>query len=727
MQSFPPEEAWLAIVPSLMGTFVCLGLVIASFFWGRRRSVDYLFAAICFMGALINADLSLINIIEDESTALIIDRLTYYIFVFGPAVYIHFIHVWLKIERRRWVVFGAYVFGVAFSFSIFSDQFIAGFHYYTFGRIAKGGILYQLFTLYCAITVIYILFQLYISMEQKNNEERNRIKYILSGLGLASLLLALNIIPTYGYDVYPLGSLSFIPAIILAIGVLKYDLLDMGTVLRKSITYTILTVALAFVYITIATIVNASMATISPLKESLLPPLLSALIMVAVFNPTKNFVQKTIAHVFFRRQVDYEVVLEEVSAKLASLVNLEELCRFITSWLMETLNVSQAILFLRQEECFEPMGAQAGMVRVNLSHPLFSTALVKGQPLHAYRVERLPVSEIEKKALRDFFTPLSVSLVVPVIHHAHLTAFFVLGEKRSGEVFLREEVRLLMTLAHQMGIAIENAKAFAEIKAWSETLEKKVEERTRELAQALKEKELAQKQMIRSEALAAIGELVAGTAHELNNPLSSAMSLLQSSVEEIREKGPDVGIREMVDDLEFARKELKRAADIVKSLLDVSRQTHHYLEDVDLNHVIADALRVLHNMIKKMDVQINTDLAPDLPRFKGNFAQLGQVFINIIKNAIQALPDGKGEIFLSTYREGNCIIATCADTGCGIPDELKEQVFKPFFTTKTVGEGTGLGLYICHELVRRHNGSITIKDRPGGGTIVRLEFPLGRE
>lgn len=728
MQSFPPEEAWLAIVPSLVGFFVCGGLFIVTLRWGRKRAVDYLFAAICFMGAIINADLSVINLLPDEKIALQVDRLTYVLFVFGPAVYIHFVHAFLEIKGRRWLELTAYFLGGAFLVLTFSGQFITGFHYYTFGRIAKGGIWYRLFTAFCAVTVIYLLTQLCLSMKGRNNVERNRIKYVISGLGLASVLLTLNIVPTYGYDVYPVGSFSFLPAIILAFGVLKYDLLDIGAVVRKGFTYSVLTVSLAVIYIGIAAMINLIIFTVPSLKKSLLPPLLSALLMVVVFDPVKLMVQNLINRIFYRSHVDYEAAIEQASAKLTTLQSEGEICHFITAWMEEVLQVEKAQIYIRQDDSYRAFSFNGGISSVPLGHPLLAFFRAERSPLHAYQVERLTLEDEKKTIIREFFTSTSAFLSVPVLSHDELVAFFLLGEKKSGEVFLREEMGLLLTLAHQTAIALENARAFSELKAWNERLEQKVAERTRELSQALREKELAQKQMIRSESLAAIGELVAGTAHELNNPISSAMSLLQTSLEEIETYEKDEKLKELMDDLEFARKELKRAADIVRSLLDVSRQTTHYLEEVNLTHVIEDALRVLHNIIKKMDVQIHRDFSPNLPKIMGNFAELGQIFINIIKNALQALPEGKGELFLSVHgeRESDYITVECADTGCGIPDELKESVFKPFFTTKEVGKGTGLGLYISHELTRRHNGNIDILDRPGGGTIVRVKLPVRR-
>jgi len=245
--------------------------------------------------------------------------------------------------------------------------------------------------------------------------------------------------------------------------------------------------------------------------------------------------------------------------------------------------------------------------------------------------------------------------------------------------------------------------------------------------EALAEKERTQQRRIQTESIAAIGQLVAGIAHELNNPLASTSSLIQTNIEILNEKKVKAdGDNEFLKDLEFSLKELKRAENIVKSVLGLSRQTQTYVEDVDINANIEDVLRVLHNQYKDSGVIVEKDFDENLPRINGNFANLGQVFMNIIKNAIQALPDAKGTIFLKTSykRDTNTVTIECQDTGTGIPDDIVKDIFKPFFTTKVVGSGSGLGLYISHEIIKRHGGLISVSTKPGLGATFTIDLPV---
>jgi len=214
-------------------------------------------------------------------------------------------------------------------------------------------------------------------------------------------------------------------------------------------------------------------------------------------------------------------------------------------------------------------------------------------------------------------------------------------------------------------------------------------------------------------------------AHELNNPLASAYSLIQSSLEKLN---TGEVTEEVLDDIKFSLREMKRMGDIIKSLLDLSRKTEDYVEPVVVNTVIEDALRILYNQYKHMRVEIEKEYGLNMPAVEGNFAHLGQVFVNVLKNALQALPNGTGKITIRTRydRERDRVTVEISDNGKGIPEKHQKDIFKPFFTTKGVGEGTGLGLYICHEIIKRHEGKIEVTSEEGKGTTVFIELPCRR-
>ena len=717
------------VIPPLLGFIVLLGLALISILRGGRRRTNLLFAGICLFGALLNADVALVSIVPDERLALRIDRTLHFFFVFSIPIYIRFVHAFLGIRGRGWLEISAWLFSIVSVTLVPTDLYFSGFHYYFFGRIARAGVLFHLFSAAAGFTVIYCLVVLYRAMrESVDNQRRNRIKYIFGGMGFSALLLALTILPVSGVPIYPLGNFSFIPAVFLAFGVLKYDLLDIGALIRRGTVYFLLTGILTALYILVISLFHTFFLTAGR-GDSFVLSLVLALIIVLLFTPLRERVQRLIDRLFFRGRYDYRELLQEISGRLASLLSLQQIRELLIGAIAGAMQVERVTLIIAEGGVFRLYeGKETGGTG---EAPFEGIALlirilgVEKRPLSRVTVERCEAGEADREVLNRLFDHLGAVLVIPLPAREGLAGLIALGQKKSGELFIDEDLELLTTMANQAATAIENARSYEAMEALNRDLERKVEKRTASLRAALAEKERTQQQLIRSESLAAIGQLVAGTAHELNNPIAGAMSLVETSVETIAGWEMQAEKREEVlDDLHFSIGELRRSASIIRSLLDLSRQTQTYVEEVDMNRAVDDALRVLHNQYKNLPVEIVKAYDDALPPVEGNFANLGQVLINIIRNALQALPGGKGRITLTTRQQStDTVTIECRDTGIGIPATSLKDIFKPFFTTKTVGQGTGLGLYLSHEIIRRHGGQIRVASEKGRGTVVTVELP----
>jgi two-component system NtrC family sensor kinase len=222
------------------------------------------------------------------------------------------------------------------------------------------------------------------------------------------------------------------------------------------------------------------------------------------------------------------------------------------------------------------------------------------------------------------------------------------------------------------------------------------------------------------EKLAAVGQLVSGVAHELNNPLAGISAFAQL----LEGAGPlNAEQRDAVDTIQM---EAKRAAKIVSSLLLFSRQRQPERSSVDVNRVLEDTLALRRFVIATDQIQVVTELEADLPQTWADPFQLQQVLLNLLINAEQALrgKKGKRKLTLRTQRTGNRIVASVIDNGPGIPEEMLSRIFEPFFTTKPVGEGSGLGLAISHGIVRQHRGVLRALSVPGGGATFEIDLPI---
>ncbi|MFH2119015.1 MAG: ATP-binding protein [Pseudomonadota bacterium] len=720
------------VIPPLLGFIVLLGLALVSLLRGGRKRTNILFAGICLLGALFNADMALVSIVPDERLALRVDRTVHFFFVFSIPIYILFVHAFLGIRGRRWLEVPAWLFSIAFLTIVPTDLYLNGFHHYSFGRIARAGVLFHLFSATVAFTVIYCLAVLYRAMkESADNHQRNRIKYIFGGLGFSALLLAFTILPVSGVPVYPLGNFSFIPAIFLAFGVLKYDLLDIGALIRRGTVYFLLTGILTALYVLVIFLFHTFFLSTGS-GDSFVLSLVLALIIVLLFTPLRERVQSLIDRLFFRGRYDYRELLREISGKMASILSISQIRGLLLNVIHDALQVERASLVLAEGGVFRLYNGEKpdgeGEPPPKGVIPLIRFLTWEKGPLNRVDVEKLRTDAETREAFARLFDLLGAVLVIPIPSREGLAGLICLGQKKSGELFVDEDLELLTTMANQAATAIENARSYEAMEALNRDLERKVEKRTAALQEALAEKERTQQQLIRSESLAAIGQLVAGTAHELNNPIAGAMSLVETSVETIAGWEMQADKRdEILEDLRFSIGELRRSAAIIRSLLDLSRQTQTYVEAVDMNRAVDDALRVLHNQYKNLPVEIVKAYDDALPAVEGNFANLGQVLINIIRNALQALTEGKGRITLTTRQPSADIVAVeCRDTGIGIPAAYLKDIFKPFFTTKAVGRGTGLGLYLSHEIIRRHGGQIRVESAEGKGTVLTVELPCKR-
>jgi len=726
------------LVSSLLGFLILASLALISLVRGRKNPTNFYFAGVCFLGALLNGNFVLVFLIDSSQTALLIYRLIYVPFIFTLPLYIQFTHAFLGIRNRRaleWISYGITSIFLCF---LPSNLFFSGFYEYAFGRIARGGPLFMLFAVMAVASVLYCLFILVRGRKRAaDSQQKNRIKYVTGGLGLGTLLLSFNVFPVMGFPVYPLGNFNFIPAVILAFGVLKYDLLDMGALIRRGTTYFILAGVLTVIYLFLIYFMSYFLMT-SGYRNSLLAMVL-AITIVMLFDPLKTWIKAWLDRVFFMGRYDYREILKEISGRINRIRKTDDIRDLLLDSIQYHIRLRSIHLIIKldpegETRFFGPgEAASSCLADVNPGAMDSLSRCLEGIPAAVSRsfLERTLPEGQDKTAALALMHVLGCVAAVPLIAKDRLLGVILLGEKQSGELLVHEDLEILMTMANQAVTAFENALFFERLENLNRDLENRVTERTAVLQAVLEDKERTEAQLIRSESLAAIGQLVAGTAHELNNPLASACSLIQSAVETVE---TSFGIKakrdDLIEDLKFSLKELKRAGDIVRSLLGLSRQTDSYREPVNIHEVIDDALRVLHNACKFLPVVIEKRYAASPAEVEGNFSSLGQVMVNIIKNAFQSLPESGGQIILATgYDEGRQELhIACSDTGRGISQSVLKDIFKPFFTTKAVGEGTGLGLYLSYELIRRHGGDITVESHVGGGSTFTIRLPrMGRE
>jgi signal transduction histidine kinase len=261
-----------------------------------------------------------------------------------------------------------------------------------------------------------------------------------------------------------------------------------------------------------------------------------------------------------------------------------------------------------------------------------------------------------------------------------------------------DEEQLLKIVANQVAIAVENARLYEGLKR-----------QMRELRQT-------QAQLVQSAKLAAIGELAANIAHEINNPLTAVLGFASYLAERVGEGQP------MREELDLIQEEAARARDIVRDLLDFSRQREFAVEPADLNLVLQQTIGMVRRQGRLDNVSVHELYARDLPLAEIDVARMKQVFLNIVNNAVYAMSSG-GALTVRTTAADGSIRVEFTDTGSGISPENLSRIFDPFFTTKPAVSGTGLGLSVSLGIVQSHGGTIEVKSEPGKGSTFIIKLP----
>jgi signal transduction histidine kinase/DNA-binding NarL/FixJ family response regulator len=290
------------------------------------------------------------------------------------------------------------------------------------------------------------------------------------------------------------------------------------------------------------------------------------------------------------------------------------------------------------------------------------------------------------------------SLHVPLAGHNRVLGLLALGRHSDGNELSTEDVQVAQALTNQAASALENARLYTELKRSAEELEH------------------SQRRLTQSEKLAATGQLAASIAHEINNPLQAIKNCLELILDE-------AGAGEPLDRtyLDVAMNELERIRGIIRQMLDLYRPSQRRMVPVDLNAAVEGVLALMRKQLASQDIIVETHLDDTRPHIAGRGDQIRQVFINLILNAIEAMPEG-GQLTLTTHQDHDGFVTVqVIDIGVGIAPENLTRIADPFFTTKS--KGVGLGLTICHEIIERHQGALDVISRVGYGSTFTIRLP----
>ena len=408
--------------------------------------------------------------------------------------------------------------------------------------------------------------------------------------------------------------------------------------------------------------------------------------------------------------------LSELTELVSRIPDIREVLKTVIQRALATVNaqVGSIMLLDENDHCLR-IAASEGLDESDIKNTVVRPGEgIAGQV--AETGESIVVEDVEKDpriAQSKSATHGSTSYICMALRvHERIIGVLNLYKNKDQHAFSETDLRFLKTLLSHISFAVENARLLKEAKESALKLQKTVNEKNVQL-------DHAQQQVLQSAKLSALGELIAGVTHEINNPLTVIMGYSQL----LHRRISDEKIRQ---DLKKITDESERAAKIVQNLLSFARQEVPEKRQACINDIVSKVIDILSYDLKVSDVEIESDLLTDLPPVMVDANQLQQVFLNIVNNARHAMLEKEEprRLNIRTYREGPMLRVEFSDTGPGIDQEKMQRIFDPFFTTKPQGKGTGLGLSISYGIVKTHNGNIFARNNDAGGATFVIEFPI---
>jgi signal transduction histidine kinase len=580
---------------------------------------------------------------------------------------------------------------------------------------------------------------------------RQQLSFVSTGalVGLVPLTL-LHMLPRQlGLgEIIPQGvgvMLSCALPLSLAFSIVRYGMWDVRMLVRQSLSGATLVIVLACLYFAALGILEITF--LAGQDQTRWAEFIAGVLIATLFAPLRDRIQRAMAQFFYRRPYDPQAVLEQTAQSLATTLDIDRIAEQVMELINDTLHPVGGCLLIIDDDTgrFEPIHAFGLGPSLSLG---VDSPLVQGVLGHRQAVSRSAMATRRLYLLQPLLREIGAELLIPLVYEEKMLGLLLLGTKRNEEAYHDGDVGLLRALAGQAALALHNARQVFTVRQINQRLEQMVAERTKALEEALAELQGTQARLVQSEKMVSLGLLVAGVAHEINNPaavvignlelikdahldirrlldafdgleLSSHMANLIDSIKQ------DIDYPQIIPELEAMTRDCADAARriraIVADLRTFSRPRGDALQPVDVRQGLVTTLNLVRSLFKER-VALQSTLA-DVPLVLGDSSQLNQVFMNLLVNAAQAITT-KGQVDVALWSDTDWIYLSITDTGCGIPPENLSRLFDPFFTTKKQGEGTGLGLSISYGIVQRHGGRIDVHSAPGEGSTFTVVLPV---
>ncbi len=551
--------------------------------------------------------------------------------------------------------------------------------------------------------------------ETRSRLERTRLLYLFIGGSITVGLSLLDSLARLGLPWPALGDMvATLYLFFLAQTLQRHRLLDLHELLGRVAAVSSMALMLALVYGVIGYWLKDRPGLF------LFNTISAAFVILSLFEPLRTRVEEQVLSSIFRERFELIRTLRQLRGRLSTIISPGQMASLLLDTLHETRRVTHASVYLLAEDqpgfrLLDSRGpVPAGFIDASAARALLTSAAEGERAVLLENVERRlmelsaeprtaaqePPQREEARRLQDVkgaMTQMASAITFPLLGENQVLGFWNLADDSAPEAYSSDEIAAMLEVAERAAVVIENSQLFERMK-----------ERDR---------------------LAALGEMAAGLAHEIRNPLGAIKGAAQY-LRPSQLAGDDADLMQVIID------EVNRLNGVVSEFLDYSRPLRSSAQPVDVNDILAHTLRLLESQGLPRDIQVDLSLDASIGPAWGDAEQLTQVFLNLAFNALQAMPRGGtlsvrsghppprwrfADVSDEEQQDSAAVEVRFRDTGDGIPEEAKERIFIPFYTTKE--KGTGLGLAICQRIVKAHNGSILVESKPGAGTEFTVRLP----
>src|SRR5262245_30799949 len=679
------QHHWVVPMVAAVATSVICVLVLRG---GLRRPITRIFAWMTLTTIFWNLDIFALYYFPMSRSAKRWSRLFRTGMCFAPAALLHASLVQSESRGRGWrrALVASYGMSSALALANLHGDLVSGVRHHAWGWYIEPTRLYALMTALIAVDVPLALQRVWHAYRHPSSPRQHvQAKFWFLGAVVQTPFIITNLLPIYGVNIYPLGSLGNVLTMsIMAYAIARHRLMDVDYVVRKGVSFTlaativlvpggmgIWALAVAMHSHEPAVMVCAAMAL--------------ALLAVVLVPALQSAFETRVQRALFPQYYDYRRRLRSLAAALVHVLDEHALVRRLGEELGEVLDVETCQVFVADENTRRLTGAYPGDG---------SCAPVPEEAMSALEAFKGPVlaSELEAagEALAALFRARRWEVMIPLRIQDRLKGFIALGRNREFRIFSGEDLQLLTSVAAGASVALENATLSQQLRRSEAVLE-------------------------RANRLSSLGLLAAGIAHEIRNPLVAVKTFLDL-------------LPQRLEDHEFLTRfrdlslgELRRVTDLIADLLALGKSKTAERRAVDVVPTLEPVVRLMESTARKRQVEVVETHPPGLPSIWADPDQVKQIVLNLLLNAIESSPPGTRVTLDLRPGIGDGVVLEVRDQGPGIPREQLETIFHPFFTTKETG--TGLGLTLVHQMVVEHGGEITVESELGQGSRFRVALP----